>query len=159
VDALAVVSKLSRIFGSSDWEAMRALYHPEALLQTVTRGSEPVTPDELIAGLERASRDTWFSVQSWKNIAIDDHAVIIVGRMRRSMPSGGFEDVSHVWLLTVRDGLIYRQGVFSTADAAADTYRHFGMSLGVADVTVPGVQEEHGAPAAVKRLKPVTGES
>jgi hypothetical protein len=138
---------------------MRALYHPEALLQTVTGGSEPVAPEELIAGLERVSRDTWFSVQSWKNLAIDDHAVLIVGRMRRSMPSGGFEDVSHVWLLTVRDGLIYRQGVFGTVDAAADSYRQLGVSLGVADVTVPGVQEEHGVPAALKRLKPVTGES
>ena len=85
----------------------------------------------LIAELQRAAQDTWYTVRSWKTLAIDEHAVIVSGRMRRSVPRGGFEDAAHVWLLTVSDDLIYRQGVSGTEQEAAGAYRQLGVSLGI----------------------------
>jgi hypothetical protein len=133
MDAVDVVASLARFFNPSwrDWSAMRALYHPDALLQTVTGGPDPLSADDLIAELERAASGTWYSVTSQEPVVLDKHAVLMIGRMRRSVPGGGLEDAGHVWLLTVRDGLIYRQGLFGSREEAADAYLRCGVSLGM----------------------------
>jgi hypothetical protein len=131
VDAVDVVAQLSRAFNSRDWHALRAVYHPGALIFTVTGGPVPLTADELVSELERASGEVMYSVHAAPPVALDPHAVIITGRMRRGMPRGGFEDASHVWLLTVRDDLIYRQAVHRDPAAAREAYEAHGVSLGV----------------------------
>jgi hypothetical protein len=133
VDAAGVVGELSRVFGSRDWRAMRALYHPEALILTVTGGPAPLAADEVVAELERASQDLIYFVTGSDPTALDEHAAIVTGRIRRRMPEGGFEDAAHVWLLTVREGLIYRQGVYRTRDEASADYELLGVGLGVKD--------------------------
>jgi hypothetical protein len=133
VHAADVVAELSRLYvsHSRDWRAMRALYHPDALILTVTGGPDPLRADDVITELERASQDVWYSVQGSQPVALDEHAAIVTGRMRRRMPQGGFQDASHVWLLTVRDGLIYRQGVYQDPEEAADAYGRLGVNLGI----------------------------
>ena len=111
VDAAGVVAELSRVFSARDWRAMRSLYHADARILTVTGGPEALTADEVIAELERVSRDLVYSVTASEPLALDEHAVIISGRMRRRLPHDGFEEAGHVWLITVRDGLIFRQSV------------------------------------------------
>jgi hypothetical protein len=66
-------------------------------------------------------------------VAIDEHAATVTGRMRRRLPQDGFEEAGHVWLLTVRDGLIYRQSVHHEAEQAVAAYRDGGLTLGVGD--------------------------
>ena len=63
-------------------------------------------------------------------MALDEHAAIVAGRMRRRLPHEGFEEAGHVWLLTVRDDLIYRQSVHHEAEEAAAAYRAGGLTLG-----------------------------
>jgi hypothetical protein len=133
VNAEDVVAELSRVFASRDWGAMRGLYHPDALVFTVTGGPEPLAADEIVAELERASQDFIYFVTGSDPSAIDEHAAIATGRIRRRMPQGGFEDAAHVWLLTVREGLIYRQGVYRSSEAASVAYARLGVSLGVGD--------------------------
>jgi hypothetical protein len=58
---------------------------------------------------------------------------MVTGRMRHGLPGGGFEDAAHVWLLTVREGLIYRQGVYRDPDEAAEEYERLGATLGLSD--------------------------
>jgi hypothetical protein len=130
VDAADVVGELSRVFASRDWRAMRALYHPEALILTVTGGPEPLAADEVVAELERASQDFIYFVTGSDPAALDEHAAVVTGRIRRRMPEGGFEDAAHVWLLTVREGLIYRQGVYRTREEASAAYERLGVGLG-----------------------------
>ena len=84
----------------------------------MTGGPEPLTADELIAELERASKEAVYSVSASEPVALDEHAVMVTGRMRWRLPQGGFEEAGHVWLLIVRDGLIYRQGVYDDAQQA-----------------------------------------
>jgi hypothetical protein len=133
VDAADVVGELSRVFASRDWRAMRALYHPEALILTVTGGPEPLAADEVVAELERASQDFIYFVTGSDPTGLDEHAAVVTGRIRRRMPEGGFEDAAHVWLLTVREGLIYRQGVYRSREEATADYERLGVDLGVND--------------------------
>ena len=159
VDAAEVIAQLYRVFDARarDWAAMAALYHPHALIVTVTGGPDPLPADKLIAELQRASEDTWYTVTSWKTVGVDEHAVIVSGRMRRSVPRGGFEDAAHVWLLTVSDDLIYRQGVYGSEEEAADAYRRLGVSLGIP--AAPAKEgRERSQPEPFKGLDPALGE-
>ena len=123
-------------------------------------GPEPLAVDGLISELQRASEDTWYSVNSTKAVVVDEHAVIFVGRMRRSVPGGGFEDAGHVWLLTVRDGLIYRQGVYGTPEEAAAAYEELRVSLGISGPSAPEVTDEQRLQAEpLPRWKPASGEA
>ena len=131
MNAEAVVAELSRIFPRRDWRAIRALYHPDALIVTVMGGATPLTADELVGQLELASEDIVYSVNGSPPAPLDDHAVIVTGRMRRRLPQGGFEDAGHLWLLTTVDGLIYRQGVYRDQQAAVDAYQQLGIGLGL----------------------------
>lgn len=131
MDAVDVIAQLSQVFATRDWRTMRALYHPGALILTVTGGPEPLTADEVIAELERASKEAVYSVSASEPVALDEHAALVTGRMRRRLPHGGFEEAGHVWLLIVRDGLIYRQGVYDDAQQAGDAYEELGIELGV----------------------------
>jgi SnoaL-like protein len=133
VNAEDVVAELSKVFASRDWTAMRELYHPDAMIVTVTGGPEPLGPDAVIAELERASDDLVYLVTAADTLPIDDHAAIVTGRMRRRLPERGFEDAAHVWLLTVREGLVYRQAVYHDASQARDAYELRGVSLGMGD--------------------------
>ena len=135
-----MVSELSRVFASRDWRAMRALYHPEALILTVTGGPEPLAADEVVAELERASQDFIYFVTGSDPTALDENAAVVTGRIRRRMPEGGFEDAAHVWLLTVRDRLIYRQGVYRTREEASAAYESLGVGLGVEDPRDAGLR-------------------
>jgi hypothetical protein len=133
VDAREVIAEMSRVFVARDWAAMRTLYHPDALVYTVTGGPDPLAADEVIAELERASEDFVYSVSAASTEPLDEHAAIVTGRMRRRLPRGGLEDAAHVWLLTVNDGLIYRQVVYRDRDEAVSAYARLGLALGLGD--------------------------
>jgi hypothetical protein len=133
VNAEDLVTEMSRVFAARDWIAMRALYHPKALAFTVTGGPAPLAADEVIAELERVSQDFVYSVRGSDPVALDEHAAIVTGRMRRRVPRGGFEDAGHVWLLTVREGLLYRQAVYGDPAEAVEAYERLGVTLGVND--------------------------
>ena len=133
MNAADVIDNLSKVFASRDWRAMRGLYHPDALIITVTGGPDPLTPNDVIAELERASDDFVYLVTADDTIAVDDHAAIVTGRMRRRLPERGFEDAAHVWLLTVREGLVYRQAVYHDSAEALAAYKSQGIRLGMGD--------------------------
>jgi hypothetical protein len=133
VEAADVVSELSRVFAAGDWRAMRALYHPSALILTVTGGPAPLPPDDVIAELRRSSEDFVYSVRGSEPIPLDENAAIVTGHMRRRMPQGGWEEAGHTWLMTVREGLVYRQGVYRDVAEATDAYERLGISLGLGE--------------------------
>ena len=158
MQAVEVVEQLYRVFSARDWRAMRELYHPSALIFTVTGGPAPLAANEIVAELERAASEVMYSVHGEPPVALDEHAVIIVGRMRRGMPRGGFEDAGHVWLLTVRDELIYRQGVYRSTEEAAAAYRQHGVSLGMGEEESPGAVTGHVQKSPLKQMRPAPGE-
>jgi ketosteroid isomerase-like protein len=164
MNASEVAAKLAHVYRarSGDWDALGALYHPDARVVTVTGGPQPLSVDALIAELKRASEDTWYSVKTTKAVVVDEQAVIFVGRMRRSVPGGGFEDAGHVWMFTVRDDLIYRQRVYGTAEEASAAYRELGVGLGI-DGPLPSVATDQRPQAEpvepLKQWKPASGKA
>jgi hypothetical protein len=132
-EAVDVIAELFRLFSSRDWRAMRSLYHPSALIFTVTGGPAPLPAGAIIAELERASKDLVYSVRGSPAVPLDEHAAVVTGVMRRRLPEGGFEEAGHSWLLTIREGLIYRQGVYHDLAAASEAYASLGVTLGEAD--------------------------
>jgi len=112
---------------------MRALYHRDARIVTVTGGPDSLGPEAVIAELERASEDFVYLVTAADTLLIDDHAAIVTGRMRRRLPERGFEDAAHVWLLTVYEGLVYRQCVYHDASQAVAAYERLGVTLGMGE--------------------------
>jgi hypothetical protein len=133
VCAKDVVAELFRVFTARDWALMRQLYHPKALIFTVTGGPAPLLASQVIGELERASKEFAYSVTASETVEFDEHAVMVSGRMRRRLPEGGFEDAAHIWVLTARDGLVYRQGVFHDRDEALGAYERLGTTLGLSD--------------------------
>jgi hypothetical protein len=133
VDAVDVVAELFRHFTARNWREMRTLYHPSALIFTVTGGPAPLPAGEIIGELERASQDLVYSVRGDPGIPLDENAVVVTGVMRRRLPQGGFEEAGHTWLITTRDDLIYRQGVYNDVREATDAYARLGVTLGEPD--------------------------
>jgi hypothetical protein len=131
VNAEAVIHRLARVYTARDWAELRTLYHPEAAILTVTGGPSPLGAGEIVDELQRASSDLVYFVEGSPPIAVDEHAAIVTGRMRWRRPHGAYEDASHVWLFTVRDGLIYRQGVYGHEAEAIAAYERLGVELGV----------------------------
>jgi hypothetical protein len=83
-----------------------------------------------LARIARSIALTQTSPSPWARV---EHAAIVTGRMRRRLPRGGLEDAAHVWLLTVNDGLIYRQVVYRDRDEAVSAYARLGLALGLGD--------------------------
>ena len=129
--ASRLISRLDAAFAARDWSAMQGLYHPDALVFTVTGGPKPFPADTVIAELERASSDAAYKVSAGPPQSLDDYAAIITGSVRWRTPSGAFEDASHTWLITVKDDLVYRQAIYSTAADAIAAYAELGLNLGV----------------------------
>jgi hypothetical protein len=165
VDAASVVGKLVELFKLSEpnASAMQALFHPDARLRTIVGGRDVVsTAAEAIARLEQASRDGWVVVRLAAPVALDEHAVTVRGRVRRTLAGGGFEDAGHCWTLSVVDGLIYRQGVYASASEAAAAYRELGICLGIVDVPTaeaPATADHAQEARRAKGLKPAPGEA
>ena len=165
MDAESVVGKLVDLFKLSEPNApaMQALFHPDARLRTILGGADvALTAAEAIARLEQATRDGWFVVRLAAPVALDEHAVTVRGRVRRSLPGGGFEDAGHYWALTVAEGLIYRQCVYASANEATAAYRELGVCLGIVDVpaaAAPATADDAKQPERAKRLMPAPGEA
>ena len=161
MDAAYVVGKLVDLFRREelDLSAMRALFHPDARLRTIVGGPQVLTAGEAITSLEQARRDGWFAVTLEAPVALDEHAATLRGRVRRSVPGGGFADDGHSWTLTVRDGLIYRQCVYAFAGEAAAAYQQLGVCLGIVDAPdVPDSAADTAQPKSLKRWKPAPGD-
>ena len=130
-----MLGEMSRLFTARDWTAMRALYHPDARILTVTGGPEFLGADEIVLELERASEHSTYSVKPSGQVVLDEHAAIVTGRMRRPVTPRGFEDAGHVWLITIRDGLVYRQVIYQDTEEATAAYRSLGVALGIGEAT------------------------
>ena len=132
------MARLDAAFTARDWSAMRRLYHPDALIFTVTGGPNPFPADSVIAELERASNDAIYKVTAAPPRSLDEHAAVITGSVRWRTPSGAFEDASHTWLITVKDELVYRQAIYATPADAIAAYAELGLNLGVEPTAADG---------------------
>ena len=76
-------------------------------------------------------------------IPIDESAGMLRATVRTQTPDGTYESAERVWLLTFKEGLIYRQRVLESREEAANIYQQNGISLGMdrtsSEAPVPGL--------------------
>jgi len=96
--------------------------HPAAELTPVTANGDTLHghegTSEWLADLER--RDAQLSHLIEETIPVDEEQVVVVGRQQRFEPGTGLSDRTMVWLMELRDGLLWRaRACASIEDALA----------------------------------------
>jgi hypothetical protein len=115
-----------------DWDRLRELFHPEGRIGVFSGGGRPGDPEQAIADMERShAEDVAYEADVSELRQLDEHAVLLQGRVRYTAESGGFADVERFWLYVVVDGRLYRSAVFRSANAAIAEYEAHGLTLGV----------------------------
>jgi hypothetical protein len=129
--AIDVVVELERRLASRSYEAIRAMYHPDARLVTMAAGSHPLPPDRAYQALmEALRRASYQPPTSIRPVAIDDIAALGAAHIRYPTEGGGHAAVRRVWLFTVKDGLLFRSITLHTEREAQDLYEREGRTLG-----------------------------
>jgi hypothetical protein len=129
--SLQLVERVGVAYKRKDWLALRALYDDRSLIRSVALGDEQVIgPSELITTFEDLENSV-YEVTQGDAVAIDDDAVVVTGRVRHPLPSGGFGDDPHAWVLTFKNGLVWRSCAFRSHRDALLAYRRFGIDLGL----------------------------
>lgn len=131
VEPVAVVHACLAAHEAKDWDRLRRLFHPEARIGVFAGGGQPGDPEQAIADMQRSHEEDWVYQASVSNLRqLDEHAVLLHGRVRYSTTGGGFADVERFWLYVIRDGRLYRSAVFETAADALAAYESKGPTLG-----------------------------
>lgn len=128
----ALLDRASEAYGlgieQHDWEPLRRLYHPSALIDTPLRPGIFIPPPVFFENEDALHRT--FIAGPRELVPIDENAGLVVGRLR-SRNGDGFRTVERVWLLTFADGLIYRQRSLTSAAEARALYEEHGHDLGM----------------------------
>ena len=122
MDAARVVALGMQLYAAGDFDRLRRHVHPDAEVQMAfLHGDVARGPDGLAQALRSAAgslhRPRMDGIE-----AIDEHAAVMVGRVRYPIDGGGFGDRPAAWLNVVRDGLIWRVRVFNDVVEARQAY-------------------------------------
>lgn len=77
---------------------------------------EILPPDDLIRVFERVTSGPVYQVEQTSMTAIDDVACVVTGRIRYPLPGGGFGEDHRAWLLTYKDGLLFRSCAYTSTE-------------------------------------------
>jgi hypothetical protein len=126
--ALRLLESISDAFATRDWELLRSLYDDRARIVAVAAGEGVLDPDQLIQVLS-ASEPGSYSTDDAQTEALDAQAVVVWG-IARQREVGETTFTPSAWLLTFRDGLVWRSKAYRSVDAARSAYREHGLDLG-----------------------------
>lgn len=128
--SLELVDTIARAYTRQDWNTLRALYHDEARIHGVAPGADVVGPDELVESLGSVV-GTVYSIGPVTYTPLDDDAVLATAGIRYPHPGGGHANGLRCWLLTFKDGLVWRSRDFHTERDAQAAYAAYGPDLGL----------------------------
>lgn len=114
-----------------DWLAMRSLLHPEARLESLAAPGLVLSPDELIAAIQGATRRGIYTVTGWRVEPLGHRAGLADSRVRYRFGPGGFTDEGRSFLATELDGLIWRMRVFAGRHDSIGCFGEHGLGLGL----------------------------
>ena len=129
---LRLVTDCLHAHRGKDWDRLRELFHPDALIGVFVAGGEPGCPEEAIAAMQAAHEDTTYHADVRSARELDEHAVVLTGHVQHRTPDGRLRAEDRAWLYVVVDKKLYRSQVFADEASAVDTYRRLGVDLGVA---------------------------
>ena len=127
--ALTLLDAISDTFATSDWAALRGLYDDGALIVSVAGGDRVLNADELIEILSAVEGGS-YGINDAETEALDDNAVVVSGLVReRHGTEATF--TPNAWVLTFREGLVWRSRAYASVDEARAAYAEYGLSLGL----------------------------
>ena len=129
--AVEVARMMETAFRRGDWDGLRACYHDEARLCTVSSESTVLGADETVELLRSQTKRIFDLGPDVAYVAIDDNACVVEGRLRYQHPRGGLADSSVCWLQTFKGGLLYRSRVFYSRSEAVREYHESGVTVGI----------------------------
>jgi hypothetical protein len=128
--ALRLLEAITEAFTTRDWASLRALYHDDARISSVAAGDRILGADELmeiLAGIESGS----YATDDAETVALGDDAVVVWGLVRQRYETET-RFTPNAWVLTFRDGLVWRSRAYSSVDEARRAYEADGAGLGLA---------------------------
>lgn len=125
----ALLDQVAEAYGAGDRSALKALYADDALVSSAAAPDVVVGRDELFERDDLLRRTTLIGAIDL--IPIDESAGMLRATVRTQKPDGQYQSAERVWLLTFKDGLIYRQQVLESGEGAADLYQRRGIGLGM----------------------------
>ena len=120
VDVVALHARVARAFERRDLAAYLALMHPDVAFTTVAFGRERVFRghEGVREWWEALSVRPGYDAYRASATAIADDAVLIRARIRAPNDAGGYLDAAALWLLIVRDELVWRYRPVESEEAA-----------------------------------------
>ena len=123
------VERLRAAADERDWEGLRGLCRPDALLVLRMTEGKALSLDDAIDVLRADAEAGAYEPTHYYIGDLDEQAAIAVG----TVMGPNAQTPKHLcWLLTFVDGLLYRQALCATADEAERLYRERGLELGLA---------------------------
>jgi hypothetical protein len=128
-NALGVLEAISGAFETSDWTTLRSLYDDDARISSVAAGQRVLGPDELMEVLSQLDVGSYYT-DGADTVALDDQAVVVCG-LARQRGDGETRFTRSAWLLTFRDGLVWRSKAYPSIEEARAAYEEHGPGLGM----------------------------
>jgi hypothetical protein len=121
-----LLERLRAAADARDWDGLRALCHPGAVLVLRIPDGRGLPLDEALDVLRAEAEAGEFEPIHYYVDDVDDQAVIALGSISRN------GTVTHLcWLVTFVDGLVYRQALYRTLGEAHAAYAGLGGELGL----------------------------
>jgi hypothetical protein len=128
VPSRALLDRLADAYAQGS-TALPSLYHEDALVCIAADPDTAITRDELFGRPELLRRTSL--IGPVERIPIDERAGLLHAAARVATPEGGFRSTRLVWLLTFKEGLVYRQRIHDSRDDAVAAYARDGLDLGL----------------------------
>jgi ketosteroid isomerase-like protein len=114
-----IVRRLYRTFDARDLDAMVALIHPKAEIESYAAGRNVLYGRDQVREVFSRTAETAYRVEFDIVEDLDDQTAVAVGSVRYSPLDGaGYVIGRSAWLWTMRDGLAWRCEVFPDREAA-----------------------------------------
>ena len=128
-----LLDQITEAYTSGDVPALISLYDEDALICGAAEPDTIMGRDELFVRSDVLQRT--HLVGPIDVIPIDQTAGLLRA-VARSTTNGRYQPAAErIWLLTFRDGLVYRQRALDSREEAADLYTRYGVELGMAPAT------------------------
>jgi ketosteroid isomerase-like protein len=125
--ALRLLRAISDAFESRDWTTLRSLYRDDARITAVAAGHRTLSPDELVEVLSAAESRS-YATDDAETAALDENAVVVWGLVVQR-DEGATTFMPSAWVLTFRDGLVWRSKAYESVDEGRAAYAAYGLDL------------------------------
>ena len=105
-----------------------SLIHPDAAIAPSYDPSTVASQADVTAHLQGTDTPRVVDAVAHTYSPLDDHRIVVEGRVRLRRSGGGFSDQSMVWAVVFRDGLLYRSWALASINEAETRLAPFAVS-------------------------------